>query len=99
MVTLLVHRWSLADELLRDTADADLGIAPQLTDNTGILLAGLQARGYRRDGSMLLRVVGDIPLSRTPGGPPTEAAVDLLLPAITSRARKNVTRGDVTMIL
>jgi hypothetical protein len=97
MVTLLVYRWSLAAELLRDTADADLGITPQLTSSDGVLLSGLDRLGYRRqDGSMLTRPVSDIPVDVNDSNTQREAIVDLLLPAFTSRARKNVTQGDVT---
>lgn len=99
MVSLLVHRWDFGQELLRDTADADLGITPLLTGDEGLLLGGLRALGYARDGSRLRRDVHDVGVSIPEAlarGTTPAALIDLLLPAYTTRARNEATRGDVT---
>lgn len=100
MVMLHVQRWGLGRDLYRETQDADLGIAP-IAVKDGEIVSSLVDAGYRRAaGNRFVRTVDDIPLRlRTEGEQPleqpsTEAAIDILTPAYTSRARENVQVSD-----
>ncbi len=91
MVMLHVQRWGLGRELYRESQDADLGIAPIAVKDGKIIMA-LQDVGYSRDsGNRYVRRVTDIPLRLYDERPAdTDAAVDILTPAYTSRPRENV---------
>jgi|SRR5215469_6784022 len=92
MVTALAYRWDLGASLYRETLDADLGVPPVVARDLD--LAGrLKAAGYRQvAGDRFEKPVPDIPAGL--GGTTASAysaAIDVLVPAYTSRARQNVT--------
>jgi hypothetical protein len=92
MVMALAHRWNLGASLHRETLDADLGVPPVVARD--INLAGrLKAAGYRQvAGDRFERPVRDIPAGLTSTAPSEHhAAIDVLVPAYTSRPRQNVT--------
>lgn len=78
-------------ELYRESRDADLGIAP-IAIKDGQIIAALQEMGYAREsGNRYVRRMDDLPVRLTASPPPdTYAAIDILTPAYTSRARDNV---------
>jgi hypothetical protein len=92
MVTALAYRWNLGASLYRETLDADLGVPPVVARDLDI--AGrLRAAGYRQvAGDGFERPVSDIPagLASTTASD-YAAAIDVLVPAYTSRPRQNVT--------
>jgi hypothetical protein len=91
MVTVLAARWGLGSSLYRETADADLGVAPIVV--RAINLTGrLSDLGYERvAGNRFVRAVRDIPINLTTAeGEPHRSVIDILVPAYTSRARENV---------
>jgi hypothetical protein len=92
MVTALACRWNLGASLYRETLDADLGVPPVVARDLD--LAGrLKAAGYRQvAGDRFEKPVRDIPagLSGTTASA-YRAAIDVLVPACTSRPRQNVT--------
>lgn len=92
MVTALAYRWNLGASLYRETLDADLGVPPLVARDLD--LAGrLKAAGYRQvAGDRFEKPVRDIPagLAGTTA-PAYHAAIDVLVPAYTSRPRQNVT--------
>ena len=85
-VTVLLHQLRLDLDLpLRATADADFGLTPVLLRD-GSLVSTIEERGYKKvGGNRWERSLGE---HRT-------ATVDLLIPSYTSRARNDVTVGDV----
>lgn len=100
MVMLHVRRWGLGRELYRETQDADLGITP-IAVNGGEIISSLKDAGYvRQSGNRFVRTVSDIPLTlQNDAGTPmeaavTDAAIDILTPAYTSRPRENVQISD-----
>lgn len=96
MVTLHGYRWGLGADLYRETRDVDLGIPLEVARDPALIDA-LEALGYRRSaGNRLVRAVTDIPVEveAAGAGATREAAVDVLIPAYTSRARDNVRVGD-----
>lgn len=95
MVMLHVQRWGLGKELYRESQDADLGIAPIAVKDSNIIKTLLDL-GYKRDaGNRFVRRMDDLPI-RLEGSKPAEtsAAIDILTPAYTSRARQNVKISD-----
>jgi hypothetical protein len=92
MVTALAYRWNLGSSLYRETLDADLGVPPVVVRDLD-LVGRLKATGYRQvAGDRFEKPVRDIPAGL--GGPTASAynaAIDVLVPAYTSRARQNVT--------
>jgi hypothetical protein len=94
MVTALAARWELGARLYRETLDADLGAPPIAIRNLDI--AGrLKAAGYQQvAGDRFERPVPDIPAG-VPGTALSayRAAIDVLVPAYTSRPRHNVKVG------
>jgi len=92
MVTVLAYRWDLGASLYRETLDADLGVLPVVARDLDI--AGrLKAAGYRQvAGDRFEKTIGDIPagLAGTAASA-YSAAIDVLVPAYTSRPRQNVT--------
>lgn len=83
-VMLHVQRLGL-DLPLRATGDSDFGVAPYILRD-GTLITQIEALGYQRvAGNRWERALNERRV----------AAVDLLVPAYTSRARSNVTVGDV----
>jgi hypothetical protein len=94
MVTALAARWDLGGSLYRGTLDADLGVPPIVARDLDIP-ARLKAAGYQQvAGDRFERPVPDIPAGLTSSVSPTYcAAVDILVPAYTSRARQNVRVG------
>lgn len=92
MVTALASRWNLGASLYRQTLDADLGVPPLVARELD-LPDRLKAAGYQQTaGDRFERSVLDIP-ARLTGTLPLEhrAAIDVLVPAYTSRPRQNVT--------
>jgi hypothetical protein len=97
MVSLHAERWKCGKELARETLDADLGI-PRTLARAGTLARIIVERGYSRvSGSRFVRPVKDLPLKllHTDADLETLAAIDLLVPALRSRARSSVTLGDL----
>jgi hypothetical protein len=91
MVTALAARWQLGAGLYRETGDADLGISPVVVRDRDVV-GRLRALGYRQvAGNRFAKTVPDIPV-RLAGRPfaDSEAIIDVLVPAYTSRARQNV---------
>jgi hypothetical protein len=95
MVTLHVYRWGLGQDLVRETRDADLGI-PLMAARDPAIVDRLIKRGYKRDaGNRYVRKLTDIPVELgEEGDEGMEAAIDILVPAYTSRAKDNVRVGD-----
>jgi len=90
MVTALVARWQLGAELYRETGDADLGVPPLVVKDLDIVqkLSGL---GYKSvAGDRFAKTVHDVPV-RVVGEQqlPRLAFIDVLVPAYTSRPRRN----------
>ncbi len=96
MVTLHAYRWGLGAELYRETRDVDLGIPLEVARDSR-LIDTLEELGYRRAaGNRLVRAIADVPVEVAASGvaAPREAAIDVLIPAYTSRPRDNVRVGD-----
>lgn len=96
MVTLHAYRWGLGAELYRETRDVDLGIPLEAARDPAII-ERLELLGYRRvAGNRLARPLSDIPVRVESGteAPMPEAAVDILVPAYTSRPRQNLRVGN-----
>lgn len=94
MATALAARWDLGASLYRETVDADLGV-PLLVARDLDIPGKLKAAGYQQvAGDRFERTVPDIPAG-LPGRVPAvyRAAIDVLVPAYTSRPRQNVTVG------
>jgi len=95
MVTLHTQRWRLGPLLYRQTGDADLGVPPAVLRNTEII-ARLQQLGYERvAGNRFERRLDPQTQSLANEGTDRVAAIDLLVPAYTSRARDNVRVGEL----
>jgi len=93
MVTVLAARWQLGADLYRVTLDADLGAPPVIVQNLTIV-ERLIDLGYQKvAGDRFTRPVDDIPAGED--GDTREAVIDVLLPAYTSRAARNVRVGDL----
>jgi hypothetical protein len=92
MVTALAYRWNLGASLYRETLDVDLGIPPVVASDLD-LPGRLKAAGYRQvAGDRFEKPARDIPSGL--GGNAASAycaAIDVLVPAYTSRPRHNVT--------
>lgn len=88
MVTALVARWRLGAELYRETGDTDLGVPPEVSREHQVI-ERLMNLGYDRvAGNRFARTMSDVPV-RLVGQreEPPQAAIDVLIPAYTSRAR------------
>ncbi len=95
MVSLHAQRWRLGPLLYRQTGDADLGVPPAVLRNTKIV-ARLQDLGYERvAGNRFERPLNPHTLPEAYKGTDRVAAIDLLVPAYTSRARDNVQVGEL----
>ena len=82
MITLHAYRWGLGGDLFRETKDADIGMSEALAKDVGIV-ERLEAIGYsQRRGGEFIRV-----LEGHDGDDPQEVAIDVLVPALTSRPR------------
>jgi hypothetical protein len=94
MVTALAARWELGASLYRETLDADLGVSPLVVRDLG-LADRLKAAGYKQvAGDRFERPVPDIPAGVSGVASSTyRAAIDVLVPAYTSRPRQNVRIG------
>jgi len=93
MVMVLAARWQLGAGLYRVTLDADLGAPPIVVQNH-TLVERLVDLGYKQvAGDRFTRPVDDIPAGTD--SDTREAVIDVLLPAYTSRAAKNVKAGDL----
>jgi hypothetical protein len=99
MVTLHAERWHLGRDLYRETKDADLGAAI-LAVSQGDVVDRLVQRGYRLErGGQFVREVDDIPaelMEREAEVP--RCIVDVVVPAKTSRSRKNIRVGSIVTI-
>lgn len=94
MVTTLAARWDLGARLYRETLDADLGVPPLVLRDLD-LADRLKAAGYQQvAGDRFEKPVTDVPAG-VPGVAPSayRAAIDVLVPAYTSRPRHNVQIG------
>jgi hypothetical protein len=88
MVSLHCKRWSVADDLARATLDADVGIGPPLIAGLPAIAEHLTQLGYLRTaGSTFKRPVPEL-------GPGSHAEIDLLIPAMRTRARTRKRVGD-----
>lgn len=96
MVTLHAYRWGLGAELFRESRDVDTGVAIiALKDEA--LIARLEGLGYSRtSGNTFEKAVDDIPSVGSVHAD-TNAQIELLAPAYTSRARDNVRYGDLVV--
>lgn len=94
MVTALAARWNLGASLYRETLDADLGVPPLVVRDLD-LADRLKAAGYEQvAGDRFERPVADVAAGVSGVAPPTYcAAIDVLVPAYTSRPRQNVQIG------
>lgn len=90
MVTALVARWQLGAELYRETGDTDLGVPPVVVRDRHVI-ERLRDLGYERiAGNRFAKTLGDVPVHiRGDADAPTQAVVDVLVPAYTSRARND----------
>jgi hypothetical protein len=91
MVTALAARWNLGSSLYRETLDADLGVPPIVARDLD--LAGrLKEAGYQQvAGDRFEKPVADVPAGVSGTAPSTyRSAIDVLVPAYTSRPRQNV---------
>ncbi|HET9058396.1 MAG TPA: hypothetical protein VFN61_00625 [Acidimicrobiales bacterium] len=94
MVQLHVYRWGLGAALYRETLDADVGMSRLTAKDTSVTDRLRRDLGYERThGNVFERDVPDIPVAAPPGQP-HRAVVELLVPAYTSRARRNFSLGD-----
>ena len=95
MVSLHAQRWRLGPLLYRQTGDADLGVPPAVIRDTAIV-ARLQELGYKRvAGNRFERRLDPQTPLPADAGTPRVAAIDILVPAYTSRARDNVRVGEL----
>ena len=96
MVTVLLARWQLGNELYRETGDVDLGIPPVVARDHN-LVSRLKDLNYLQvAGNRFARGLSDIPAGITGrgGSGDPQALIDVLVPAYTSRARENVQVGE-----
>lgn len=92
MVTLHAQRWKLGEQLYRETHDADLGVA-QMALNQGSIAEVLFAKGYKQiAGSRFAR---QVVLPAGTAHAESFALIDILVPALRTRARKSVTVGGL----
>jgi hypothetical protein len=95
MVSLHAQRWRLGPRLYRQTADADLGVPPAVIVGTDIL-ASLDELGYKKVAGNRFERPLDVGTSVAGNEAPQQvAAIDVLVPAYTSRAKDNVRVGDL----
>ncbi|MGH9195730.1 MAG: hypothetical protein ACRD1T_08330 [Acidimicrobiia bacterium] len=95
MVTLHAQRWQLGQELYRQTGDADLGVPPIALKDPWIV-EQLGAKGYTKtEGNRFEKQVDDLPPETTVESGAPRAAIDILVPAYTSRPRDNVRVGEL----
>lgn len=95
MVTALVARWGLGNELYRETGDADLGVPPILVRERQ-LIERLTDLGYSKvAGNRWARPITDIPVRlNIEADERREALIDILVPAYTSRPRQDRRIGE-----
>jgi hypothetical protein len=99
MVSLHAQRWGFGRELYRETADMDIGL-PTAVAKDPWLVDQLIDKGYeRKAGNRFERPITDIPVSvsgagRAQGSEAPIAAIDILIPAYTRRARESYRVGD-----
>lgn len=92
MVMILAARWHLGTDLYRATLDADLGVSPiAVSDN--VLVNRLVDLGYQQvAGDRFSREVTDIPAGDA--STRSEAVIDVLVPAYTSRPSSSRKAGE-----
>lgn len=90
MVTALVARWRLGAELYRETGDTDLGVPPVVVRDHHVIERLMQLGYERIAGNRFARPIDDVPV-RILGEreKPPQAVIDVLIPAYTSRARRD----------
>src|SRR5206468_3475920 len=97
MVSLHAHRWGRAD-LYRETRDVDFGMPLALAKDPELIRCLIEDHGYRKvAGNRFERTLPAAGQREAGPGLTTEArtaAIDLLVPAYTSRARANVRVAD-----
>jgi len=90
----LVARWQLGSDLYRETGDTDVGVPPVVVQKAD-LIQRLTDLGYTRQaGNRFARTMRDVPVRLEGRQVPREAVIDILVPAFTSRARRNRRFGD-----
>jgi hypothetical protein len=96
MVTMLAARWQLGHELYRETGDVDLGLTPIVARDHHVVGRLKDLRYAQVAGNRFARELSDIPVKirDKEDSPRPEAFIDVLVPAYTSRARKNVQVGE-----
>lgn len=95
MVTALAAHHRLGDELFRETADVDLGVAP-LTIGDAHLAERLADIGYERtSGCRFERTLTELASLVTGDAPAPRATIDILVPTYTGHARQNCRVGDL----
>jgi hypothetical protein len=94
MVTALAARWDLGASLYRETLDADLGVLPVVARDLDLAWR-LRASGYQQvAGDRFERPVPDVPAGISGSAPSAyRAAIDVLVPACTSRPKQHVQVG------
>lgn len=90
MVTALVARWQLGPEMYRETGDTDLGVPPVVVRDHHVIERLMQLGYERIAGNRFARPIDDVPV-RILGEreKPPQAVIDVLIPAYTSRARRD----------
>ncbi|HVF76026.1 MAG TPA: hypothetical protein VM938_13365 [Acidimicrobiales bacterium] len=89
MVTALVARWQLGAELYRETGDTDLGVAPVVVREGGVI-GRLIERGYVQvEGNRFARPIDDVPVTVRGAEGARSVVVDVLVPSYRTRARTN----------
>lgn len=92
MVMILAARWHLGTDLYRATLDADLGMPPIVVSDTA-LIERLLDLGYQQvAGDRFSREVTDIPAGDS--STRSEAVIDVLVPAYTSRTSSSRRAGE-----
>jgi hypothetical protein len=96
MVTMLAARWQLGHELYRETGDVDLCLTPIVARDHHVVGRLKDLRYAQVAGNRFARELSDIPvkIKDKEDSPRPEAFIDVLVPAYTSRARKNVQVGE-----
>jgi hypothetical protein len=92
MLTMLVARWQLGAGLYRETLDTDLGIPPTVAADPAVVDNLLALHYEQTAGDRFERKVSD--LAQAVPDREATAAIDVLVPSYTSRARQNRRHGD-----
>jgi hypothetical protein len=95
MVTALTAHHGLGDELFRETADVDLGVAP-VTIGDANLVERLEEIGYEKtSGCRFERTLHELAGLVKGDAPTPRATIDILVPTYTGHARQDRRVGDL----